>query len=517
MSPFTYVLRLLRWFKGHPLPVGIVVACIFVEMGFNAFVPLAFSHLIDAWITTRNMTVLRNTLMALGGVTLIAMAAGMLSDVTYARLSAGVLARMRQHLYDHLQTLSPSFFQKYSAGEVSSRYSNDLVGIESTLSTWIAWGWKPLLDLVGYNYVMFTVDWRLALFGQLVWPMTLLGPRFFAPHASAAAEKRKYQEADLLGAVDEATAGRHVVRAFGLESTMSQKFAARLKTLAATAVRGAFFTSALERSASVGIYALQIIILGIGGSMAFKGTITVGGLVAFYTVFISMSSALYYITQYSSSLIDSAAGLVRVEIILNEKSAVPDLPGAPDLPPIAEKITLQDYVFTPEPDRRILDGVTLSIPHGESVAFVGPSGSGKSTVLNAIMRSFDPNAGSAAIDGHDLRSVNKASFIRQSAVVFQDSFLYNTTVRENLRLGRPDATDAEIEAACRHAEIHDIILALPQGYDTPAGERGSLALRRPAAAPRHRAGPPAQSPDPLSRRSHLRPRPGHRDCDQQNA
>jgi ATP-binding cassette subfamily B protein len=108
------------------------------------------------------------------------------------------------------------------------------------------------------------------------------------------------------------------------------------------------------------------------------------------------------------------------------------------------------------------------------VAFVGSSGSGKSTVLNAIMRAFDPAEGSVTIDGHDLRGVTKASFIRQSAVVFQESFLYNTTVRENIRFGRIDATDSEIEAACRDAEIHEIIMAMPQGYDSPVGERGSL-------------------------------------------
>jgi ATP-binding cassette subfamily B protein len=474
MNPLAYVLRLLRWFKGHPGPLAIVGGCLLVEMGFSAFVPMAFSHLIDKAITPRDSQVLIQVLLALGGATLLTTCAGLIGDYVYARLSSGVLAGMRQHLFDHLQTLSPSFFQKYSAGEVSARYSTDLAAVEQTLGTWIAWGWKPVLDVLGYTIVMFTVDWRLALFAQLLWPMTLFGPRIFAPRASAAAAQRKNREADVLTAVDEATAGRNVVRAFGLEQTMSQRFAAKLAALAATAVRGAFFSSALERSASIGIYLLQICVLGIGASMAFKGTISVGGLVAFYTVFMSLSSVLFYLAQYSSSLINSAAGLARIEQVLAERSAVPDAPGASELPPIQESIHVRDCVFTPEPGRRILDGVSLTIRYGEAVAFVGPSGSGKSTMLNAIMRSFDPDGGAIEIDGHDLRSVTKASFIRQSAVVFQESFLYHTTVRENIRLGRPDATDAEIEAACRDAEIHDIILAMPKGYDSPVGERGSL-------------------------------------------
>ncbi|MEY2879991.1 MAG: hypothetical protein RLZZ15_2371, partial [Verrucomicrobiota bacterium] len=216
MSPLTYVLRLLRWFKDRPGRAAILVACLVIEMGFNAWVPMAFSHLIDHAITPKNTAVLVNVLLALGGAVVLTTAAGLIGDFVYARLSSGVVARMRQQLFDHLQTLSPSFFQKFSAGDVTARYSTDLIAVESTLSTWIAWGWRPLLDLIGYNFVMFTVDWRLALFAQLLWPMTLLGPKIFAPRATEAAEQRKGRESDVLTAVDEATAGRNVVRAFGL-------------------------------------------------------------------------------------------------------------------------------------------------------------------------------------------------------------------------------------------------------------------------------------------------------------
>lgn len=474
MSPISYLYRLMRWFKPYRFSVAAVFLCLVSEMAFAAWVPTQFSHLIDDAITPRNTTVLIHGLVALGVAILLVTAAGLCGDAIYARLSSRVLRTMRQQLFDHLQTLSPSFFQKYTAGDVSARYSTDLAAVEHTLGAWVAWGWKPALDIIGYNIVLFTVDWRLALFAQLVWPMTLLGPRIFSPKVAAAAETRKELEAGVLSAVDEATGGRNVVRAFGLESTMSQRFGTRLLALSTTVVRGAGFTSALERSASIGIYVLQLSILGLGAMMAFKGQITVGGLVAFYTVFVSFSMSLYWITQFYSGLLSSAAGFARIAEILEEKSAVPDTAAAASLPPIKSAIELDNVVFTPEPDRRVLDRVSLRINHGETVAFVGPSGSGKSTVLNAIMRSFDPNEGAIKIDGQDLRSVTKSSFIDQSAVVFQESFLYDLTVKENLRFGRLDATDQEIETACRDAEIHDIIMAMPKGYDSPVGERGSL-------------------------------------------
>ncbi|HEY4223773.1 MAG TPA: ATP-binding cassette domain-containing protein, partial [Myxococcota bacterium] len=383
-------------------------------------------------------------------------------------MSASVLAHIRQRLFDHLQTLSPSFFQRMSGGEISARYSTDLAAVEHTVGTWIPWGVKPLLDVVGYTAVMFTVDWRLALLAQLLWPAVLIGPRVFAPRAGAAAAERKGHEASVLAAVDEATAGRHVVRAFGLEATMSRRFAGKLQALSTAVVRGALFTSGLERTASIGIYALQITVIGVGGSMAFKGTITIGQLVAFHTVFVALSNALYYLAQYSSSLITSAAGFARIEEVLQEAPAVAEAKDARALPPIERGIRLQGVAMAP-----VLNGVTLTIKHGDHVALVGPSGSGKSTVLNAIMRAFDPSAGSIDVDGHDLRSVTKSSFVDQTAVVFQDSFLYDTSIRENLRLARANASDADIEAACRDAELHDVIAALPQGYDAPVGERGS--------------------------------------------
>jgi ATP-binding cassette subfamily B protein len=474
MNPFVYVFRLLHWFQGRRLALAAVAGCLIVEASYNAFVPMAFQRLVDDAIIPHDSTVLVRILIALGIATLLTTAAGMTGDYIYASLSSGVLGDIRQRLFDHLQTLSPSFYQKYSAGEIAALYSTDLAGVEQTLGNWIPWGWKPALDIISFNAVMFTVDWRLAIFAQLVWPVALFGPRFFAPRAGVAAEQRKDKEAAVLTAVNEATAGCHVVRAFGLSATMSERFGKKVKSLVATSRRGVFFCSAVDRSARVGILILQIIVLGVGAAMAVRGKISVGGLAAFYKVFASLSHSLLSVVQYSTSLINSAAGLVRLEEALNQRSAVPDAPDAVELPAFHDAIRLCDYDYAPMPNRRILDRVSLTIRQGECVAVVGLSGSGKSTLLSAIMCVFDPNEGKIEIDGRDLRAVTKTSLVGQSAVVFQESFLYNTTIRENVRVGRLNATDAEIVAACRDAEIHEIIMAMPLGYDSLVGERGSL-------------------------------------------
>jgi ATP-binding cassette subfamily B protein len=160
--------------------------------------------------------------------------------------------------------------------------------------------------------------------------------------------------------------------------------------------------------------------------------------------------------------------------LLDQTSRIEDAPGAVALPRLQSEIVLEDVSFSYTGEQSQLRNLNLRIPRGCKVGLVGPSGSGKSTVLNLILRLYDPESGCVRIDGRDVREVTRESLLAQIGVVFQESFLFNTSIRENIRLGKQDATDAEVEAAARGAEIHDFIESLPQGYDTHAGERGGL-------------------------------------------
>lgn len=473
MSALAFIRQILSYFRQKPIVLIGIALCVVAESLFNAYVPMALSFVIDKGIVPADRAVLLQILIIIGAVTLTATAVGFAGDYLYARLSTHVLAAIRQRLFDHLQVLPPSFYQRHTAGEISARYSTDLSAVEHTLGTWMNWWWKPMLDIVGYTAVMFSLDWRLALFAQLVWPMTLFGPRIFAPKARSAAESRKTREAEVLNAVDEATTGRQIVRAYGLEANMSSRFGARISSLAGTILRGAFFTAALERSASLGIYALQIAILALGSSLALGGTLTVGGLVAFYTLFVSLSSSIYYLAQYAGSLINASAGFARIQQVLAEDTASTAGQNKRMMPPFGDKIEIRELTLHSASGKTILDRITLKISKGEFVAIVGASGSGKTALLHSMLRFYEPDSGSIAADGMDLQTVDRNSFLSQTAVVFQDSFLFNTSIRENVRLGNPNASDQQIESACREAEIHDEIMAMPMAYDSPVGERGS--------------------------------------------
>ena len=228
-------------------------------------------------------------------------------------------------------------------------------------------------------------------------------------------------------------------------------------------------------ASSSGVVLVQLVALGVGALLALEGSLTVGTLVAFISLLASVNKDAYNLTKkVAPSLIGATGGLQRIEDLLGQRPQVVDVPGAHPLPRLAREIRFADVTFSYNGGQSQLDHVSLTIPAGETVAIVGPSGAGKSTILSLITRLYDVTAGAVTIDGHDLRQVTQDSLRAQIGVVLQETFLFNTTVRENIRLGKLDATDAEIEAAARAAEIHDLIVSLPQGYDTPTGELGGL-------------------------------------------
>jgi ATP-binding cassette subfamily B protein len=229
----------------------------------------------------------------------------------------------------------------------------------------------------------------------------------------------------------------------------------------------------VERSAGISILMLNVLIIGVGAYRVFNGHISVGTLVSFETVFLTLSYSLSYVSQYVPSLVHAAGGLGHILRLLGERPQIVDAPGATTLPRLSRDLTFDNVTFSYTGEQLNLRDLNMRIMRGEFVAFVGPSGSGKSTLLNLLLRFYDPLRGSISIDGHDLRDVAQESLRSQIGVVFQENFLFNTTIRENIRMANPQATDREVEAAAAAAEIHDFINSLPQGYDTPAGERGS--------------------------------------------
>jgi ATP-binding cassette subfamily B protein len=450
----------------------LILGGVLLEMGFTGAVPLGFKFLIDYAITPQDGQVLLAVLGLLAGGAALVAVVGLGRDYLYARVCAAILRDLRHRMFSHLQRLSMDFYARINVGDILARFSTDLAAVESAITAAIPWVILPALDVVFSTFLLFTLEWRLACVALGVFPLSLLGPRVLVPRASAASYERQQQEAQVVTTVQENLGAQPVIKAFSLEQHMLADFVQRLGTLVQSSVRVGFLSALVERSAGISILLLQVVVLGVGASMAFSSNLSIGSLVSFQSLFMTLSWSLSYVTQYVPHLVQAASGMQRIAELLDEQPQVVDAPEAPALPRFEKTIRFEDVDFSYTDGQRHLRSVSFTIHAGESVAFVGPSGSGKSTILNLLTRFYDPVTGQVIIDGHDLRYVTQTSWRAQSGIVFQDSFLFNTTIRENIRVGKPEATDAAVEAAARAAEIHALIEQMPQGYDTVVGEGG---------------------------------------------
>ena len=458
-----------RWGVGLLIFSGLLL-----EMAFNSAVPLSFKYLVDYAIIPRDEKILVAILTGLAGGLIVASAAGLGLDYLYAKFSTAVLNDLRWQMFTHLQRLSMNFFARSQAADITARFSSDLASFDHALELVLDGCVLPALDIALTVVLLFMLDWRLGLIAMLALPACLLGPRLITPRATAAGYLRKKSESQTASSVQENISGQSVIKVFGLEKSMLARFAERLAHQARVCLRVNFLSSLIERTAYIGTLVVQVLVLGVGAHMAFHGQLSIGSLAAFQALFGNFINSLASCTHFYPTLVQAGSGMLRIEELLAEKPGIVDSPGARPLPRLSQEIRFSGVKFGYTPAQLILDDVSFVIRAGQSVAFVGPSGSGKSTVLTILARFYEPDAGSVAFDGLELRTALQDSLRGQLGVVFQESILFNTTIRENIRVGKPDASDAEIEAAARTAEMHEIIMAMPKGYDTSVGERGGL-------------------------------------------
>ena len=463
------ILVSVRPYRGR---VVLLALLLLVEMAFQAAVPLSFKFLLDRGVMERDLRFLVVTLSALGIATVVVMAGGLARDHLYAHLGSRVLGDIRSRMFRRLQFLSMSFYSRAQTGDVLSAFLRGPGRGGGRHDGRHLWGVLPALDVLACTILLFLLDWRLAMAAMLIWPLCLGGPRIFAPRASAASYRLRQEEAQTLSCIQENVAAQAVVKAFGLERQSVASFERRNAALADSRVRFAFLSAMVERSAAVGIHILQVSILGLGSYLAYLGQISIGSLAAFQALFLSLSYSLSYVTQFAPSLLLAAGGMRRIEELLSEEPEVVDREDASPLAGPAREIAFEDVAFSYGGGQLNLDHVTFRIPPGASAAFVGSSGAGKSTVLNLLMRFYDPQEGEVKLGGRGLRGISLESTRASFGVVFQENYIFDTSLRENIRVGKPSASEAEVEAAARAAEIHDFIVSLPHGYDTFVGERG---------------------------------------------
>ena len=446
---------------------------VLVETLFNVFMPLSLKFLIDDALGEEDFQALYKILGVLAAAGIVTSIIAVWYERWDARLAACLISDVRTRLFEHVQNLPSAYFARTKRGEILSRFSIDLAAFEGSIKSFANSAALPFLELIAGIILMLFLNWQLAVISLLVFPITLIGPRILTPKAVQANYEQKLHESALLGTVQENVAAQAVVKAFNLQRRALGWFTMRNNLVRNKAASAVFLSTMVERTVTISVLLLHLVVLAIGAYLATKGQITIGTFVTFESAFWEVSYNIAHLMHFIPVSIQSAAAVRHIQELLDEPSRGADRPGAPDLPRITNDIAFDRVSFQYEGSQTpVLDNLSLKLDVGKRIAIVGPSGSGKSTLLNLILRLYVPDEGRVAIDGVDIRKVTRESLRGSMAVVFQENMLFNMSIRENIRLGKEGASDAEVEEAARKAEIHRYIMSLPQRYDTPVGERG---------------------------------------------
>ena len=466
-----FLQRIWQHFRVRKAAVAAILAACLLETSFFWVIPLSFRSMIDNVLGPRDGRQLAIVLVVLAAGVLVAAASSLYRGRLYAHLHNQVVSDIRFLVFRKVQQLPVSWFTANPAASVLTRASSDVAAVEAALASSVTWGLMPALDAVVGTIVLFVLDWRLALIASLAWVWCAVVPARLAPAATRESYERRRREAEVLDTLQQAIDGHAAVKAYNLEEHTAREFLVKDGDLFASGVRTSFLISLMDQAAMVGLLLLQVAVIGAGVWMAFEGALTVGTLAAFQGLCFSVSASLLSASQYSQDMLPARAGLRRIDEFLAQPVGVSDQPRAAVPAHFSSAIEFLDVRLVRE-GRVLLDRINLTIRRGSFVGIVGGSGAGKSTLVSLLLRFEDPTSGMILVDGVDLRSLQQRPWRAQIGMVFQENYLFDSTVRENIRLGNPDATDGMVEAAARAAEVHDAIMRSPAGYDTPMGTRG---------------------------------------------
>jgi ATP-binding cassette subfamily B protein len=316
------------------------------------------------------------------------------------------------------------------------------------------------------------IEPRLGALILLLLPMITVAQWFLSPRAEQASYRRQEDVSRVTQAVHESLAGQRLVKAFDLHRLMLDRFGAELGRLRNSTIHAGFLSGLLSATLAASSYLILVVSIVVAAFMAIQQHLSIGSLVAVSEIVWFIVASVEELSRTVRPLQQAAAGMRRIQELLAEQPEIIDKKDAPALPRRAHAIRFNNVSFSYTGEEWQLEHVSVTIPAQSSVAIVGRSGSGKSTMLNLLMRFYDPTSGSITFDGQDIRDVTQASLRSQVGVVLQDTLLFNTTIRENIRFGNLQATESDIEAAARAAEIHEFIMALPEGYATNVGNNG---------------------------------------------
>ena len=386
-----------------------------------------------------------------------------------------VEADIREDLFTHLQTLPVSFFDKNRTGHLMSRLTSELFDITELAHHGPEDVFISGVTVAGAIAILFTVQWRLALVMLLLIPIFLAVASVNRLALERTSKSVKRVTASINADIESSLSGMRTAKAFTNEQAEHEKFAASNDRFRGSKKAQYKAMGKFQASLEFFMCIMPVTVIAVGGYLIMDGKMDYVDLITFSLYTSTFINPMRKLANLSEMLVNGTAGLSRFAELMRVEPELTDRPDARELSSVKGKIDVNDISFSYErDDTQVLHHVTLHVSPGETIAVVGPSGGGKTTLCSLIPRFYDVDEGSIAIDGLDVRDVTQRSLRRNIGVVQQDVFLFADSVRNNIRYGRPDATDEEVAQAARRAEIYEDIMAMPQGFDTYVGERGVL-------------------------------------------
>ncbi|GAA1393880.1 ABC transporter ATP-binding protein [Catellatospora coxensis] len=464
-------------FTAHRWQLAAVTAIIVASSVIAMASPFLLREVIDVALPHADLTLLIWLVLGMVAVAALTSALGVVQTWLSTTVGQQVMHRLRTDVFTHLHRQSIAFFTRTRTGEVQSRITNDIGGMQAVVTSTATSVASNLTTTVATAVAMAALSWQLSLVSLVVVPPAVYLTRRVARMRRTITAQRQHELADLNVTIDEglSISGVQLSKTTGTGPALVARFAASSARLIDLELRSELAGRWRMASMSIVFAAIPAVIYLSAGLPATAGTLSIGTLVAFTALQANLFRPLMGLLNVGVSLTSSLALFARIFEYLDLPVDVDDPAHPVDLDParVTGHLRLEDVTFAyPGSGTAAVAGVSLDVPAGTSLALVGETGSGKSTIASLIARLHDPSAGRITIDGVDLRDLRLADVARIVGVVSQETYLLHTTIRENLRYVKPDATDAEIEQAARGAQIHDLIAGLPDGYDTVVGSRG---------------------------------------------
>jgi ATP-binding cassette, subfamily B, bacterial len=469
--------RIGRLFTPYRWQLGIVTAIIAASSVVGLASPFLLRAVIDNALPEKNVRLLVWLVIGMVAVAAITSAFGVIQTWISTKVGQKVMHGLRTSVFGHLQQQSIAFFTRTRTGEVQSRITNDIGGMESVVTSTATSIAANLTTAVATSVAMVALSWRLSLISLVVMPPAIYLTRKVARMRRAITTEQQRELANLNVTIEEGLSinGVQLAKTMGTGPSLVRRFTASSARLIDLELQSQLAGRWRMASLTIIFAAIPAIIYLAAGLPITAGVMTIGTLIAFTTLQNSLFRPLTGLLNTSVSVVSSLALFARIFDYLDLPIEISDPVHPVEIDPaaMAGHVRFEDVSFAyPGSDRDAVTGIDLDVPAGNTLALVGETGSGKTTLASLISRLYDPTSGTVRIDGIDIRDMRLTDLAAIVGVVSQETYLLHTTVRENLRYARPDATDAEIEDAARAAQIHELIAGLPDGYDTMVGSRG---------------------------------------------